>query len=86
MKQYLPKEKEEEKEVVDEFGSSSFARLRKFIWELFEEPNKSKLGKVVITTTTIRSLHCTFYDIKYSIKPNVTGLKYIYVHYYHFAL
>ena len=46
MKQYLPGNEEGEKEVVDEFGSSSFARLRKLIWELFEEPNKSKLGKV----------------------------------------
>ena len=42
----LPGDKEEEKEAVDEFGPSAFARLRKFVWELFEEPNKSKLGKV----------------------------------------
>ena len=45
MKSYLPAE-EEEKEKEDEFGASSFARLRKFVWELFEEPNKTKLGKV----------------------------------------
>lgn len=46
MKQYLPGNKEEEKEEVDEFGTSRFARIRKWVWELFEEPNKSKLGKV----------------------------------------
>ena len=48
MKQYLPGDKEEEKEQVDEFGPSAIARARKFVWELFEEPNKSKLGKVLI--------------------------------------
>ena len=48
MKQYLPGDKEEEKEQVDEFGPSAVARARKFVWELFEEPNKSKLGKVLI--------------------------------------
>lgn len=58
MKQYLPQEKEAEKEVVDEFGPSSFARLRKFIWELFEEPNKSKLGKVALTNSDIVSITC----------------------------
>ena len=47
MKQYLPGDKEEEKEQVDEFGPSAIARARKFVWELFEEPNKSKLGKVL---------------------------------------
>ena len=47
MKQYLPGDKEEEKEQVDEFGPSAVARARKFVWELFEEPNKSKLGKVL---------------------------------------
>ena len=31
---------------VDHFGPGVFNRARKFIWELFEEPNKSKLGKV----------------------------------------
>ena len=47
MKSYLPAE-EEEKEKEDEFGPNSFARLRKFVWELFEEPNKTKLGKVLL--------------------------------------
>ena len=46
MKQFLPGDKEEEKDEVDDFGPSSFNRMRKFIWELFEEPNKTKLGKV----------------------------------------
>lgn len=46
MKQFLPGDKEEDKEEVDDFGPSSFNRMRKFIWELFEEPNKTKLGKV----------------------------------------
>ena len=50
MKQFLPGEKDEEKEVVDEFGPSSFNRLRKYTWELFEEPNKTKLGKVAADT------------------------------------
>ena len=50
MKQFLPGEKDEEKEVVDEFGPSSFNRLRKYTWELFEEPNKTKLGKVAANT------------------------------------
>ena len=31
---------------MDNFGQGGFNRARKFIWELFEEPNKSKLGKV----------------------------------------
>ena len=39
---------EEDAEEVDNFGQGGFNRARKFIWELFEEPNKSKLGKVVI--------------------------------------
>ena len=39
---------EEDTEEVDNFGQGGFNRARKFIWELFEEPNKSKLGKVVI--------------------------------------
>lgn len=47
MKSYLPAE-EEEKEKEDPFGPNSFARLRKFVWELFEEPNKTKLGKVLL--------------------------------------
>ena len=38
---------EEDTEEVDNFGQGGFNRARKFIWELFEEPNKSKLGKVV---------------------------------------
>ena len=38
---------EEDAEEVDNFGQGGFNRARKFIWELFEEPNKSKLGKVV---------------------------------------
>ena len=38
---------EEEAEEEDHFGLGVFNRARKFIWELFEEPNKSKLGKVV---------------------------------------
>ena len=46
MKQFLPGDKEEDKEEVDDFGPSRFNRMRKFIWELFEEPNKTKLGKV----------------------------------------
>jgi len=46
MKQFLPNPKEDEKEEVDEFGSSRFNRARKWVWELFEEPNKTKLGKV----------------------------------------
>ena len=37
---------EEDTEEVDNFGQGGFNRARKFIWELFEEPNKSKLGKV----------------------------------------
>lgn len=40
---------EEDAEEVDNFGQGGFNRARKFIWELFEEPNKSKLGKVVVT-------------------------------------
>ena len=40
---------EEDTEEVDNFGQGGFNRARKFIWELFEEPNKSKLGKVVVT-------------------------------------
>ena len=47
MKSYLPAE-EEEKEKDDEFGPNSIARLRKFVWELFEEPNKTKLAKVLL--------------------------------------
>ena len=38
---------EEDTEEVDNFGQGGFNRARKFIWELFEEPNKSKLGKVL---------------------------------------
>ena len=44
---------EEDAEEVDNFGQGGFNRARKFIWELFEEPNKSKLGKVVICLGTM---------------------------------
>ena len=67
---------EEDAEEVDNFGQGGFNRARKFIWELFEEPNKSKLGKVVICLGTMacrrllartqlmpawNCTHCTWY-------------------------
>ena len=49
---------EEDAEEVDNFGQGGFNRARKFIWELFEEPNKSKLGKVVISLDKFLDMAC----------------------------
>ena len=49
---------EEDAEEVDNFGQGGFNRARKFIWELFEEPNKSKLGKVVTLFLELDLMAC----------------------------
>ena len=63
---------EEDAEEVDNFGQGGFNRARKFIWELFEEPNKSKLGKVVtIFFLELDLMACQRLLARTQLMPNV---------------
>ena len=62
---------EEDAEEVDNFGQGGFNRARKFIWELFEEPNKSKLGKVVTIFLELDLMACQRLLARTQLMPKV---------------
>ena len=72
---------EEEAEEEDHFGLGVFNRARKFIWELFEEPNKSKLGKVarggIYRTTGVLGINQIF--CKAAFKTQILSCDFTYI-------
>ena len=59
MKQYLPGDKEEEKEQVDEFGPSAIARARKFVYSChFPKTLMVLIGEGKQATANLRCRSC----------------------------